>query len=194
MIIVPNENIQSIQNNTRKQRTEYCPLCNKSNRMKSPKLLYDHPICSKCYYNFANRRQLAFGIDSIVWYFIMYGIGLIIGFYMASSGSSISEIKDTVNFLSFLFFFIFICKDCFSGQSIGKLICGIKVIDNSTGLPGNLQNSFKRNLPLFIPFMGIFIAFQLCKGHRIGDIWSNTKVIWNRYSDNKLFLPENPNR
>src|SRR5439155_5644576 len=41
-----------------------CQLCHQ--RPAWRKLLYGHPVCKKCYYKFANRRQLAYVVDSLL--------------------------------------------------------------------------------------------------------------------------------
>ncbi len=78
-------------------------------------------------------------------------------------------------------------KDCFTGHSPGKLMCGVQVLDDDSSEPGNLIQSIKRNLPTIIPIVPLVIAVQLSKGPRWGDGWANTKVIWKKYREHPVF-------
>lgn len=165
----------SFMNTTNIEQT--CPLCGKDKHMgKKAKPLYGHLICRKCYYAFANRRQFAFAVDIILW-----NVCLVI--VLGLAGLSGDAIQD----LTFLLFPIFCMKDGFSGSSLGKAMMGVQVIDKTSGQPSGFGASFKRNLPLIIPFMLLIVAFQLCKGNRIGDGWSNTRVIWKKYRNSIPF-------
>jgi uncharacterized RDD family membrane protein YckC len=164
-----------------------CPLCGQTKHMHKAKPLYGHMVCKKCYYGFANRRQFAFVLDNVCWQFLLFPVSFALGLMMALSGSSQSDIESTATLMGWLLLGVFFCKDCFAGQSPGKAICGIKVIDKTTGQSGGIGASFKRNLPLLIPFMVFIVAFQLCKGHRTGDGWSNSKVIWKKYANHPVF-------
>ena len=79
---------------------------------------------------------------------------------------------------------IFFCKDSFRGHSPGKWVCGVRVVDRDRGEPIGLAGSFKRNLPLLIPLV---VAFLLQKGHRLGDGWAKSKVVWKRYANHPVF-------
>ena len=164
-----------------------CPLCGQTKHMSKAKELYGHMVCKKCYYGFANRRQFAFFLDAIGWRVLMFPVGFAIGMSMAMSGASQTEIESTANAIGYLLLPIFFCKDCFAGHSLGKLICGVRVIDEDNGSAGGIGASFKRNLPLIIPFMPLVVGVQLCKGHRTGDGWSKSKVIWKKYADHPIF-------
>ncbi len=165
-----------------------CLLCGKEKEMgERAKVLYGHVVCQKCYDSFANRRLFAFAMDSIGWYFVLFLIAAFLGITMAAAGSSQSDIEGAGNALWLLLLPVFLCKDCFSGQSLGKAICGVRVINQATGEPGGIGASFKRNLPLLIPYMPFVVGYQLGKGHRIGDGWSHTKVIWKRYARHPIF-------
>jgi uncharacterized RDD family membrane protein YckC len=159
--------------------------------MHKAKELYGHLVCRKCYYGFANRRQFAFFLDAVGWHLLMFPVGFAIGLTMAMSGASESEIESTANAVNYLLLPIFFCKDCFSGHSLGKLICGVRVIDETTGQPCGIGASFKRNLPLIVPLMPLVVASQLCKGHRTGDGWSKSKVIWKKHAGHPVFAVGN---
>ncbi len=160
-----------------------CPLCGKMKDMHKAKLLYGQAVCKKCYYAFANRRQLAFAIDIVLWNVFFYYIVFLIGG---------SWTREGLWGLWYLFLPAFFMKDAFAGHSPGKAICGVQVINEITDKPIGLGSSFKRNLTLLIPFVPLIVAFQLCKGHRLGDDWANSKVIWKKYASHPIFLPKPP--
>src|SRR6185369_14690748 len=75
---------------------------------------------------------------------------------------------------------VFILKDGFSGQSPGKRLMGVQVLDERTGQPIQFAQSFKRNSVLLvdqIPVVGgliglvvlLILAYQVAKGYRLGD-------------------------
>lgn len=164
-----------------------CPLCGQTKYMHKSKELYGHMVCKKCFYSFANRRQIAFFLDLSSWLLIMFLVWFAIGMVMPDWGLSYSEIEARSQVIDRLLLLVFFFKDCFSGHSLGKLLCGVRVIDETTGEPAGVVASFKRNLPLWIPFIALLIGIQLCNGYRIGDRWSNTKVIWKKYADHPVF-------
>jgi uncharacterized RDD family membrane protein YckC len=166
------------------------PLCGQAKHMHKAKPLYGHMVCKKCYYGFANWRQMAFFLDIVGWRLITFPVFYALGLAMALSGLSSSNVRILAWVLSFLWMCLFFCKDCFAGQSPGKALCGVKVIDATTGQSCGIGASFKRNLPLLVPFMPLIVAYQLCKGHRTGDGWSNSKVIWKRYANHTIFSPQ----
>ncbi len=166
-----------------------CSLCAGPDDPKKPKMIYGHLVCKKCYYSFANRRQLAFFIDSMGLRFISTFLALLIVMVLGVSTDSQGTIDSIDSVVTLIALMALFCKDGFSGYSPGKAICGVRVIDEATGEPAAFGASFKRNLPLLIPFMPIFVAFQLCNGHRLGDAWSTTKVIWKKYESSPVFAP-----
>lgn len=165
-----------------------CPLCQQTKKMRKPLKLYGVPICRKCYYKFANRRQIAYLLDWIVWLPIAillgFGLGLVMG---------ILQLKAEMQFiLEILIGWIFIplifcCKDGFAGHSLGKVVCGVQVVHRESFNPMGFLASLKRNLPLLIPLMPLIIAFLLQKGYRFGDGWANTKVVWKKYANHPVF-------
>ncbi|MCZ6836833.1 MAG: RDD family protein [Planctomycetota bacterium] len=165
-----------------------CPLCHSSKKMRKPLKLYGVPICRKCYYRFASNRQAAYVLDWIAWALIT--IVIVIGFDKAMISLQVSI--GMIDILEFLFYWfllplVFFCKDGFAGHSLGKLICGVRVLHRETFEPIGFVPSLKRNLPLLVPFMPLIIAFLLQKGYRLGDGWAKTKVIWKKYAKHPVF-------
>jgi uncharacterized RDD family membrane protein YckC len=164
-----------------------CPLCASAKHTKKAKALYGNLVCKKCYYGFANRRQLAFFIDLVAWRVVMLPVGFVLGALMATAGFQRADIYAVATGVGWLLLSVFFCKDCFSGQSPGKALCGVKVINKATGQSAGIGASFKRNLPLLIPFMPLIVGGRLCRGHRLGDGWADTKVIWQKHADHPIF-------
>jgi hypothetical protein len=82
---------------------------------------------------------------------------------------------------------VWLCKDGLRGYSPGKAMAGVQVLDVASRKPAGLWASFKRNLPLAIPFMVLIVAFQLLRGPRTGDRWARTRVVWRKYIDKAPF-------
>jgi uncharacterized RDD family membrane protein YckC len=76
---------------------------------------------------------------------------------------------------------LWLFKDGLDGQSLGKRAMGLQVVDAGTGQGAGLGASFRRNLPMLIPFAPLVAAFQMTRGPRLGDGWANTRVIWKKH-------------
>ena len=173
-----------------------CPLCRQ--RPVVAKTIYGHPVCKKCYYAFANRRQLGYLVDAILITIPNVLISLAAVRLLEEMG-----LKDTAATLALLplslaLMCIFIMKDGFNGGSPGKKLCGTQVLDDATGQPIGFIQSFKRNSILLvglIPVVGgiaslvviIGIAVQVAKGYRWGDRFAKTRVIWKKYAHLAVF-------
>ena len=168
------------------------------------KPLYGYQVCPKCHSNFAWKRAFAHLID-IVAANIILGIlvvaALVIGAVLiagAGQTSSSDAAAATAMLLFMLLYgFIFLAmyaflllRDGFNGQSPGKKVLGLQVINTVTGVPIRFGDSFKRNLILIVPVLPIVVAVQIftANGMRIGDEWAQTKVIWLQYADRAPFL------
>lgn len=172
-----------------------CPICN-SRPIHRKRVLYGVPVCKKCFYGFANRRQIAYLIDAVAWQIaIIFPIGFIAGIMIATTppgpagqpNSAMQQLEFALNFLPYPLFLIFAMKDGFTGKSLGKSICGVMVLDQDTHEPITFLTSFKRNLILIVPILPLVVAFMLQRGYRIGDKWANTKVVWTKYRNHPLF-------
>jgi uncharacterized RDD family membrane protein YckC len=168
---------------------EPCPLCHKQRPRKKFKPLYLTPVCHKCYYKFANRRQIAFVIDVILWRIAMTVLFIALGMviFAIDPRADVEPWEISLTLLAWLLLLVFILKDGFAGCSAGKAICGVRVVDRDTHEPVGFGRSFKRNLPTLIPFAPLVLAFTLGKGRRLGDGWANTKVIWSKYRYHPVF-------
>ena len=170
---------------------EVCPLCRKSRNHQKFRRLYGTHVCKKCYFSFANRRQLAYLLDWFFWWVTTVIFFSVIGFVWASNNpnqrTTSSSFETSITVLSWAIMPMFFLKDGFQGCSPGKAICGVRVIDAASFEPIGFWRSFKRNLPLIIPVVPFILAFTLKKGHRLGDKWANTKVVWAKYRQHPVF-------
>jgi uncharacterized RDD family membrane protein YckC len=162
------------------------------------KQLYAHPVCKKCYYRFANRRQVAYLVDSVLFALVAFPLALLIVLQLEGVVTSDLMWEVILTPISFGFTCLFILKDGFNGQSPGKRLTDVQVLDDATGRPISFGASFKRNALLLIgatPVIGgvasliviIIIAVQLSKGYRLGDRFAKTRVIWKRYARSRVF-------
>jgi hypothetical protein len=75
-------------------------------------------------------------------------------------------------------------RDAIAGQSIGKLLCGLVVIELTTGRVASAADSAKRNLLLLVPGANV-VAIVLeartiardPQGQRLGDRLAHTQVV-----------------
>jgi len=171
-----------------------CPLCGESENMGSKaKPLYGQAVCIKCSNSFSGKRQLAYVIDTFVFeicVFILFALVYVLVRIFVNFSFNSSKMPSLYFVLNISYFLVFFLKDGFSKSSPGKQIMGLTVVDNTTGQPIGFKTSFKRNLPLLIPFMPIIVFCELYKGYRIGDKWANTRVIWRKYEDKVPFKIE----
>lgn len=168
-----------------------CPLCGRDKYMRKGKPLYGQRACKKCYNGFANRRQLAFIIDTVLYRVGVVVVGVAFGFALLALHVDPEKIGYFSFPLDLALVGLFLCKDGFGGQSPGKMACGVTAIDRRTGVPISPGASFKRNLPLVVCFMPLVVGVQLCKGQRTGDGWAFSKVIWNKYAEHPIFAVGN---
>jgi uncharacterized RDD family membrane protein YckC len=157
-------------------------------KAKTFRPLYGKDVCKKCYYGFANRRQLAYVFDAFLiqgGYYLGIFVVALLGFEEDSLGFSIAFLA-----LIALTYAMLLLKDGFAGHSFGKALTGVQVLDENSGLPGSWLHSLKRNLPTLVPVVPLIIAYQLQKGKRWGDGIARSKVIWKKYRDHPVFTGE----
>lgn len=93
--------------------------------------------------------------------------------------------------LSSMFFssfavFLIICKDCYNGNSIGKYLMKIQIVDIKKSTPANPFKCAIRNYFYFI-WIVEFIMFLCSKnGERLGDYLTKTRVVEHAENKNKI--------
>ncbi len=179
-----------------------CVLCGRVfNWRRRRKPLYGVDVCGRCRNAFANRRQLAYIIDGVLWMIPVFAIGFVLGFVAALLLLPIPNLT-TNPVLAILGFsnpitivlswglpWLFLCKDGFNGMSPGKWLMGVQVVDRLTREPIGFWQSFKRNLILMVPVFPLIIALSMMSGKRLGDGWANTAVIWRKHRYEAPFEP-----
>lgn len=141
-------------------------------------------ICKRCRNSLINRRAGAYVLDVLMMMFACFMLGCVIGALAGVGGASqrdVESLSTAVGCFSWLVAagYILLKDGMFQGQSPGRAICGIRVIDLGSGAPGGLGHSAKRNLPLLIPLVPLVVAFQINGGDssRWGDGWAETAVV-----------------
>lgn len=173
-----------------------CPVCLRP--LKRPhkcKKLFGMKVCNRCRNGFANRRQLAYVIDNLVLYFVMFLLTLLFlqlpGRRFGATSRPSSGLSTLISVYTYLLVpFLFILKDGFAGRSPGKLLMGLQVVDKTSLDPIGVGRSIKRNLMLMIPYVGVIGgAITMMGGQRWGERWANTMVMWLKYKHRQPFSP-----
>jgi uncharacterized RDD family membrane protein YckC len=75
-------------------------------------------------------------------------------------------------------------RDAMRGPSLGKVICGLVVINVETGRPATLKGSVQRNMLLLLPGANVVAVFLEAialtrdpQGQRLGDRLAQTQVV-----------------
>jgi len=118
------------------------------------------------------KRYLAQIVDQ----FIAIGLGLFVAYIFDLVG--IKEIGIAMFWLIYIAYILF--NDGLpNGQSLGKKLLSIKVINKTNATPCKLSESFIRNITTVIPFLAMIDAVMIFgkKKQRMGDEMANTLVV-----------------
>lgn len=99
---------------------------------------------------------------------------------------SFFSVKMIIPMIAIIGWAALMCKDCFNGISVGKLLLGIQVVESNTQQIVSPQKSIIRNLFYFLSFIDIAFAFTNSKGHRLGDHVAHTEVLLRDKSLSKV--------
>ena len=170
-----------------------CPTCLR--QLKRPhkcKELYRVRVCNKCRAGFANRREIAYIVDCVLYRILLYATMTAVS---AVAGMCPPNLEALIDILVILLVwiglpFLFLLKDGMQGQSPGKRLCGIQVVDAVSREPIGWRQSLKRNLIFMLPLIGSLGALiTLMKGNRWGEGWARTEVVWLKYKTRPPFAP-----
>ena len=162
--------------------SEACASCGSDFGSGVRKILYGHSVCESCWSGYLHRRQIAWVADVVALYVLAGAAGL----FFSAMNRDLGVLMAYASSIGFL-----LLKDSFlNGRSPGKAMAGLQVIDRTSGAPGDVAASAKRNLPNFVPLAFLIMAFQIKEGFRWGDGWANTKVIWSQFGRSPVFGPE----
>ncbi len=177
-----------------------CSICNDS-LPRPEKRLYGYNVCGRCYSDFATKRAFAYLVDMLLWSVVSLPLGILIFVVSGISGVIVAGATKSDNQAAGAFMLVFLLgilasilillgRDGFKGHSPAKAMFGLQVIDDRTGRPINFWDSIQRNLPLTIPFVPLYVAYQVFQydGRRLGDGWARTKVIWKAHRDRPPFF------
>jgi uncharacterized RDD family membrane protein YckC len=125
------------------------------------------------------KRQYAYIADFVLWHatgitlFVWSGFREFLVDSIAPSYFAFAGIM-----LAFAYRSLFILKDGFGGCSPGKLLFGLRVVDQTTGVPIGPGRSAQRNLLLLLPGIGeLVLLAQMSFGPRSFDRWANCVVV-----------------
>ncbi|MFQ5414055.1 MAG: RDD family protein [Phycisphaerae bacterium] len=168
-----------------------CAICERHVRkLRRAKNLMGFSVCVKCRNRYVGRRQFAYLIDVIAFNALTFVGGLLLALAGAQIPDPVLGLVAEILFSWILLPCLFFTKDGFSGMSPGKRIMGLQVVDATTREPIRFAQSFKRNLVLIIPLVGVLGAIlTMYRGRRWGDGWANTVVVWRRYAHKAPFDP-----
>jgi len=151
------------------------------------------------FFSETNRRQLAFLLDYVLLFVVATIAGMAVGLMVpvALVGLVAVAVGLACNFL-------FSLKDGFNGQSPGKSLMGVQVLERKSLEPIGFRLSLMRHVPLLVmwavpAFLTVvhegawliagliasillfYMGSQLCRGPRWGDKFAGTMVIWKKY-------------
>jgi len=131
------------------------------------------------------RRAVAYTIDASLACALlaMPCVAIVLGMIISPEPDQLSGPAAILIACSFLValplgFGYFLLRDGLSGGSLGKRICGLRVVDARTGEPCRLVQSVVRNLLLVaIGAVDLVVPFFRPDGRRIGDTVAGTVVV-----------------
>jgi uncharacterized RDD family membrane protein YckC len=131
------------------------------------------------------RRALAYTIDASITIAVLMTtmVALLVGVIISPSPEELSPAAAILVGASFvvafpLGFLYFLLRDGLRRGSLGKRICGLRVVDARTGQPCRPVQSVVRNLILLaVGAFDLFVPLVREDGRRIGDTVAGTKVV-----------------
>jgi len=119
-------------------------------------------------------------VDGIIAFIIFSILGYLFtgSFTFQLTGGAASSLLGTWGLIIILYF---ILMEGTIGQTVGKMVTGIKVVKED-GSPCDIKASIIRNIlriidALFVYLVGAIIIAQSDKNQRLGDIGANTVVV-----------------
>ena len=181
-----------------------CSICGKPFEHVLPRMLYGFPVCPDHHQNFLIRRVVARLVDdlfySVFFAFVFWGSIIVAAIIFAAASPNAPPSDRTSDLIVRLWLLLIplgalgrTMLEGFRGHSPGKAMLGLQVIDENSGRPIGFFQSFQRNLPLLIPLAPLYVFVMLFQndGHRLGDGWALTKVIWKDYAHRPPFQSAN---
>lgn len=114
------------------------------------------------------KRIIAFLIDAFSIVFLTIIVRLIL---------NVDDAQLSLMFFSLLASFLIICKDCCNGNSFGKYLMKIQIIDERKMQPASPFKCVIRNYLYFIWIVELIMFLCSKSGNRLGDYFTRTKVV-----------------
>ena len=127
-------------------------------------------------YASAGQRFVNYLIDLIIFYVLMFIVGIFIGIAAVAGLASIESVAVTI--LTYVFAIAFYLLyytllEGSKGKTLGKLVSKTKVVTED-GTPMTYNKAFVRSLSRLVPFEPLSVFFGLKMWH---DQWTNTMVV-----------------
>jgi len=131
-------------------------------------------------YASTGQRFANYLIDVIIFYIVMFGMGILLGFLLLATGRSFHSFSNDAGgkileyLVAYTFYVIFytFCEGASHGRTIGKLITKTKAVRyDDTDI--TWTDALMRSLCRIVPFEPL----SALGGYPWHDKWSNTKVI-----------------
>jgi uncharacterized RDD family membrane protein YckC len=129
------------------------------------------------------RRVLATLIDAILFTIVAIVLGILFGTASAGGGEASVTLSGVSSLLMLVFVFAYyIVLEGTRGQTVGKMVCGIRVVSEATGQPPGMGAATLRTLLRIVDgFLGYLVAFVVVlvsdKRQRLGDMVAKTLVV-----------------
>ena len=114
------------------------------------------------------KRIIAFLIDAFSIVFLTIIVRLIL---------NVDDAQLSLMFFSLLASFLIICKDCCNGNSFGKYLMKIQIIDERKMQPASPFKCVICNYLYFIWIVELIMFLCSKSGNRLGDYFTRTKVV-----------------
>lgn len=127
-------------------------------------------------YASAGQRFVNYLIDLIIFYVLMFIVGIFIGIAAVAGVASTESVAITI--LTYVFAIAFYLLyytllEGSKGKTLGKLVSKTKVVTED-GTPMTYNKAFVRSLSRLVPFEPLSVFFGLKMWH---DQWTNTMVV-----------------
>jgi len=159
--------------------TASCVLCARV-VVRVPKRweLFGWRVCRRCYLRQIAARHYAYAIDFV----IVYGLGRLLSWSIGAFG----QIGSPINMMDYFQLCLLvlairvplIVRDVVYGQSPGKWLMSLQVVDDKSGEPVGVRKAVSRNIVLILPIVSeVLIALSFARGYRFGDQWVGARVV-----------------
>ena len=182
-----------------------CPMCLRPvARARRWKELLGRRVCRGCRNRYVTRREVGYVVDHVAYMVVVFAVvavlealRLVVSANPARPGGPAAAGAGWIDEMAILLMgwavgpAVFCLRDAWAGRSPGKALCGLRVVDAATRAPIPPGRSFKRNLPLLIPYLGVLVCLvTLYRGRRWGDRWAGALVVWEKYAHRPPFAAD----